>query len=124
METVSKILSAGNRINNGFDELRAVLRNPALRDELIFLAKLHDLANKYQFTPSEVIHLLDPGQDVSSLEPKSENKLKATRSARSVKRYRHPSSGELIETRGANHKRLKEWKAQYGSDTVEGWREG
>ncbi|MDG9812333.1 transcriptional regulator, partial [Pseudomonas juntendi] len=27
----------------------------------------------------------------------------------------------IIETKGGNHKLLKEWKAQYGADEVESW---
>jgi len=27
----------------------------------------------------------------------------------------------VIETKGGNHKTLKEWKAQWGSDEVESW---
>jgi hypothetical protein len=30
-------------------------------------------------------------------------------------------SDEVVETKGGNHKVLKEWKAEYGSDTVESW---
>ncbi|MBR7552292.1 DNA binding protein, partial [Mycobacterium tuberculosis] len=35
--------------------------------------------------------------------------------------YKNPHNGEIIETKGGNHKLLKEWKAEYGSDTVETW---
>lgn len=38
-----------------------------------------------------------------------------------VKQYKNPHNGEIIETKGGNHKLLKEWKAEYGSDVVEGW---
>jgi hypothetical protein len=50
--------------------------------------------------------------------PSSEVK---TRKARSVKQYKNPNTGELIETKGGNHKGLKEWKTQYGNDVVESW---
>jgi hypothetical protein len=38
-----------------------------------------------------------------------------------VKVYKNPHTGEVVETKGGNHKTLKEWKAEYGSDTVESW---
>jgi len=38
-----------------------------------------------------------------------------------VKVYKNPESGEVVETKGGNHKALKEWKAKYGSATVESW---
>ncbi|MBI6883042.1 histone-like nucleoid-structuring protein, MvaT/MvaU family [Pseudomonas putida] len=44
-----------------------------------------------------------------------------TRRARVVKVYENPHNGELVETKGGNHKTLKAWKEQYGAQTVEGW---
>lgn len=49
--------------------------------------------------------------------------LRSPRKARVVKKYRNPHSGETVETKGGNHKVLKEWKAQYGAETVESWLE-
>jgi uncharacterized protein YhaN len=43
------------------------------------------------------------------------------RRARSVKIYRNPHNGEIVETKGGNHKTLKAWKAEHGSATVESW---
>ena len=43
------------------------------------------------------------------------------RRRRKLKIYRHPHTGETVETRGANHKVLKAWKAEHGSAVVEGW---
>lgn len=45
------------------------------------------------------------------------------RRTRVTKRYRNPNNGEVIETKGGNHKGLKEWKAKYGASTVESWLE-
>ncbi|CAI8810409.1 hypothetical protein EMIT0P294_10580 [Pseudomonas sp. IT-P294] len=35
--------------------------------------------------------------------------------------YKNPHTGEVFETKGDNHKILKEWRAKYGSATVESW---
>ncbi|MCS9086840.1 transcriptional regulator, partial [Pseudomonas aeruginosa] len=32
-----------------------------------------------------------------------------------------PDTGEVVETKGGNHKVLKAWKEQYGAQTVDGW---
>jgi hypothetical protein len=40
---------------------------------------------------------------------------------RQVKIYKNPHTGEVVETKGGNHKTLKEWKAEHGSATVESW---
>ncbi|MNH44318.1 hypothetical protein D3C79_1064480 [compost metagenome] len=45
----------------------------------------------------------------------------AQRKPREVKRYKNPHSGEVVETKGGNHKILKQWKQEHGSDTVESW---
>lgn len=57
-----------------------------------------------------------PGRRAPAVEPKS-----ATRKPRQVKVYKNPHTGELVETKGGNHRTLKEWKAQYGAATVESW---
>ena len=31
------------------------------------------------------------------------------------------NTGEVVETKGGNHKTLKEWKAEHGSAIVESW---
>jgi hypothetical protein len=47
----------------------------------------------------------------------------AQKRTRPMKRYSNPETGEVIETKGGNHTKLKEWKLKYGSATVEGWLE-
>ncbi|HCL3538930.1 TPA: H-NS histone, partial [Pseudomonas aeruginosa] len=36
--------------------------------------------------------------------------------------YEHPDTKERIETKGGNHKTLKVWKEEHGSEMVESWR--
>lgn len=43
------------------------------------------------------------------------------RRARKVKQYKNPHNGEILETKGGNHKTLKHWKDKWGADVVEGW---
>lgn len=42
---------------------------------------------------------------------------------RPLMRYRNPLTGEVLETKGTNHKTLRGWKAAHGQDLVESWRE-
>jgi len=65
-----------------------------------------------------VINLLDP--QASRRAPTVETKT-GTRKPRQVKVYRNPNTGEVVETKGGNHKTLKEWKAKHGSEIVESW---
>jgi len=46
---------------------------------------------------------------------------KTPRRPREIKVYDNPHTGELVETKGGNHKTLKAWKQQYGGDVVESW---
>jgi hypothetical protein len=46
---------------------------------------------------------------------------KVGKKPRSVKVYLNPHNGERIETKGGNHKLLKEWKLKHGSNEVETW---
>ncbi len=43
------------------------------------------------------------------------------RKPREVKIYKNPHNGELIETKGGNHRLLKQWKQEHGADVVESW---
>lgn len=100
-------------------ELEAMKGSSELKKEIEFEEKLRDLLNKYGFSLRDIINLLDPqaGRRISA--PAAADK--APRRARQVKQYKNPHNGEIIETKGGNHKLLKEWKAEYGSDEVEGW---
>jgi hypothetical protein len=45
----------------------------------------------------------------------------AGKRTRKMKQYSNPNTGEVIETKGGNHKTLKEWKAKWGGAVVESW---
>jgi hypothetical protein len=76
------------------------------------------LLGQYGYSLKDVFGLLDP--KACRRAPATELKV-GIRQPRQVKIYKSSHTGELFETKGGNHKTLKEWKAQYGSDTVEFW---
>lgn len=98
--------------------LEALKGDAGLKKEIEFETKLRDLLAKYGYSLKDVINLLDPqaGRRAPAAESKS-----GSRKPREVKVYKNPESGEVVETKGGNHKILKEWKAKYGSDKVESW---
>jgi hypothetical protein len=98
--------------------LEALKGDAGLKKEIEFESKLRDLLAKYDYSLKDVINLLDP--QVGRRAPATEQKA-GTRKPRQVKTYKNPHSGEVVETKGGNHRTLKEWKAKYGSDTVESW---
>lgn len=100
-------------------ELEALKSSSELQAEIQFETKLRDLLAEYGYSLRDIINILDPQASRRAAAPAATEK--APRRARQVKRYKNPHNGEIIETKGGNHKLLKEWKAEYGSDVVEGW---
>ncbi|MNM34860.1 hypothetical protein D3C81_455200 [compost metagenome] len=99
-------------------ELEALKGSSELQKEIQFETKLRDLLAEYGFSLRDVINLLDPQAGRRAAPATAE---KSPRRARQVKQYKNPHNGEIIETKGGNHKLLKEWRAQYGAEEVEGW---
>lgn len=105
-------------------ELKARLENlqkdDKLQKELDFEKKLRDLMGEHGKSLKDIIALLDPETKLSKA-PRAAAKTSSPKRARKVKQYKNPHNGEVIETKGGNHKTLKEWKAKWGGDVVEGW---
>jgi hypothetical protein len=98
--------------------LEALKGDTGLQKEIDFEKKLRDLLAKYGYSLKDVINLLDPqaGRRVPALESKA-----GSRKPRQLKIYKNPHTGEVVETKGGNHKTLKDWKATHGAATVESW---
>lgn len=99
--------------------LEALKNDAGLQAEIEFEGKLRDLLGHYGKSLRDVIAILDPAahrrQGAAPAAPAS------TRKPRTVKVYKNPENGEVVETKGGNHKTLKEWKAKWGAEVVEGW---
>jgi TolA-binding protein len=100
------------------EDLSRLENDQRLKNELAFKEKLESLMEEFEKSAADVIALLDPNAD-----QRSNKALKSTdgRRKRRLKIYKNPHSGEVIETRGGNHKGLRAWKDQYGDETVESW---
>ena len=98
--------------------LEALKGNAGLKKEIEFETKLRALLAEYGYSLQKVINLLDPqaGRRAPAVESKA-----GSRKPRQLKVYKNPHTGEVVETKGGNHKTLKEWKAEHGSATVESW---
>lgn len=100
--------------------LEAMKGDKGLEQEIEFETKLRALLGEYNKSLKDIISILDP-QAGSKVGRTPESSGKRTRKARTTKIYKNPHTGEMVETKGGNHKTLKEWKAEYGSETVESW---
>lgn len=95
--------------------LEALKNDDKLKREIEFEIKLRGLLADYNFSLKNVIALLDPHAGKAAVTSKGGRKERA------LKTYKNPNNGEVVETKGGNHKVLKAWKEQYGADVVEGW---
>ncbi|WP_454869847.1 histone-like nucleoid-structuring protein, MvaT/MvaU family [Pseudomonas putida] len=97
--------------------LEALKGDEGLKREIEFEEKLRALLGEYNCSLREVISILDPQAHLrtATLTPEKQ------RRPRAVKVYKNPHSGEVIETKGGNHRQLKEWKSKYGAEEVESW---
>lgn len=100
-------------------ELETLKNDDGLKREIEFETKLRNLLAEHGYSLRDVINILDP--QAASRKGAQVVPEKGTRRARTVKVYKNPHNGEIVETKGGNHKTLKQWKGQYGSDVVESW---
>lgn len=100
-------------------ELETLKNDDGLKREIEFETKLRDLLAEYGYSLRNIVGILDPQAANRKSAPSVPEK--GTRRARSVKVYKNPHNGEIVETKGGNHKTLKAWKAEHGSDEVESW---
>jgi len=98
-------------------ELESLKNDNALKQEIEFEGKLRDLLASYGYSLRDVISILDPNVRVDVATRPSKN----ARKPRQIKVFKNPHTGEVVETKGGNHRTLKEWKAKYGADTVDSW---
>ncbi|WP_225776351.1 histone-like nucleoid-structuring protein, MvaT/MvaU family [Pseudomonas sp. Marseille-Q5115] len=119
MSRLAEFRALEQKLADQLAELESMKNDEGLKREVEFEQKLRDLLAEYGYSLRHIIAILDPQSTrATTAEPK-----KSTRKARTVKRYKHPDTGEVVETKGGNHKTLKAWKQEYGSEMVEAWLE-
>ncbi|PAU52924.1 H-NS histone [Pseudomonas sp. PIC25] len=122
MSLINEYRSIEETIKELQERLKNLSQDDKLQKELEFESKLRELMGEYQKSLRDIIALLDP--DAKQGKTARAGKAAGTtggKRARKVKQYKNPHTGEVIETKGGNHKTLKEWKAKWGADEVESW---
>ncbi|MGP9652819.1 MULTISPECIES: histone-like nucleoid-structuring protein, MvaT/MvaU family [Halomonas] len=99
------------------EELLAMESDTELKQEMEFKEKLEALMAEFGVADKTVLQIIAPekylqSQGQTSTKPRKVRKLKV---------YKNPHTGEVIETRGGNHKGLKALKDEHGAEVVEGW---
>nr|WP_277818233.1 histone-like nucleoid-structuring protein, MvaT/MvaU family [Pseudomonas putida] len=119
--TVSRLAefrAAEKALQEQMAQLEALKKDAGLKREIEFEQKLVGLMKSYDKSLRDIIAILDPKAVTRGAAPSAP---KQQRRPRVVKVYENPHTGELIETKGGNHRGLKAWKEQYGAGTVESW---
>lgn len=96
--------------------------DPKLQTELEFETKLKELMATYTKSLGDVIAILDPHASAAKA-PKGFTGKQGHRAPRQVKVFKNPHTGEVVETKGGNHKTLKDWKAEHGKAAVLSWQQ-
>lgn len=97
-----------------------------------FQSKLNDLMEKYKVTRADVLRLWgieDAGsKSVKVTKAVKPVKVKKTAKAgdkrfqaRPVKTFKNPHTGEVVKTKGGNHKVLNAWRETYGKEVIDSW---
>lgn len=117
MSLVQEYRATENAIKELQERLAKMQESDGLKKEIEFEQKLRDLMGEYGKGLRDIVSALDP----SAASVKTKPLAKTGRAPREVKRFKNPHNGEIVETKGGNHKTLKLWKAEYGADTVNSW---
>ncbi|EIK51155.1 H-NS family protein MvaT [Stutzerimonas stutzeri TS44] len=96
-------------------QLDEMKNDDGLKREIEFEEKLRKLMAEYGVGLKGVIALLDPQSATPAFA------VRGQRRERQTKVYKNPETGEVVETKGGNHKVLKIWKQKYGAEKVESW---
>ena len=119
MSKLQEYRSLEDQIRDLTDKLNTLSNDDKLKKEIEFEEKLRDLMGQYNKSLKDVIAIIDPDNKLAPAARVS--KPAGSKRPRKVKQYKNPHNGDVIETKGGNHKTLKAWKQEYGNDTVESW---
>ncbi len=120
MSIINKYRATKEAIKELQEQLENMSQDSELQKEMEFEEKLRTLMAQYGKSLRDINALLDPQSIRSSVAGLTKGTGRPRRT-RKTKRYTNPHTNEIIETKGGNHKELKEWKARWGAQTVESW---
>ncbi|MCL7929047.1 histone-like nucleoid-structuring protein, MvaT/MvaU family [Halomonas llamarensis] len=118
MSLLNEYIQKEQQLKQLQEDLQRMEGDQRLKSELEFKERLEALMEEFGKMPADLVALFDP-----NVRSNAQKQMKSTdgRRKRRLKIYENPHTGDVIETRGGNHKGLRSWKAEYGDDTVESW---
>jgi hypothetical protein len=118
MSKLQQYISIQNQIKDLQDQLEVMDNSPDLKKEIEFKNKLTALQEEYGKSAKDTLNILSQ-IDPSVLSGGSTS----ARRPRPLRVYKNPHTGEVVKTKGGNHKTLKEWRDKYGKEAVDSWKE-
>ena len=100
-------------------ELKNIESSAAFKKESAIKRALATLMKKHGCSKNDLISLLQA--DESEPIKRSKKLAVKARKPRKLKVFKNPETGQIVETRGGNHKVLKAWKAQYELESIDDW---
>ena len=104
------------------DEINQLEQDQSLKRELAFENSIRELMKEYDKSPKHVLQILT-AIDPSIAGAKAEGSTGGTRAKRPMNTYKNPNTGEVVKTRGGNHKVLNEWREKHGKEAVQSWQQ-
>lgn len=117
MSKLAEFKALEAQIEEHKQRLAALQNDQGLKKEMEFETKLRKLLGEYGYSLRDVIALLDP----AAAKGRHFVAEKTVKRERTLKIYKNPHNGEIVETKGGNHKILKAWKEEHGAEAVESW---
>ena len=109
MAKINEYYRKRNLLDQLSEELKQLENDQALQSDLEFEKKVKELMDEYGKSA------VDPSISVANTQTSKTRKPKAAVT------YTNPHTGESVTAKGANHKILKEWRKEYGHETVKSW---
>ena len=100
-------------------ELKSIERSAAFKKENAISRALNNLMKKHSCSKNDIISILQG--DSSAPAKRTRAVPEKTRKSRKLKVFKNPNTGEVVETRGGNHKVLKAWKSDYNLANIDEW---
>ncbi|WP_313518709.1 histone-like nucleoid-structuring protein, MvaT/MvaU family [Pseudomonas sp.] len=120
MSKLAEFRALEQKLAEQLAQMESMKSDAGLKKEMEFEEKLKALMTQYDKGLRDIVDLLDVSA-ASSSRGASKAAPARQRKERVLKVYKNPKTGELVETKGGNHKVLKAWKEQHGAQTVESW---
>ena len=114
MSKLVEFRKAEQALREQLARLESLKHDQELKQEMEFEEKLQALLQEYGFKLQNILDILQP-------QPIHLPELDIGRRVRKLQVWKNPITGEVLETKSGNNKKLKAWKEEYGEKFVAGW---